>query len=71
MDVDVTWVGWEHTLAMQSHSDTFHAYCKAMHRVLGTKNVISQVDELQDVEVRRFLLRVLDKPGDLLQHIRT
>jgi hypothetical protein len=56
---------------MQTYSDTFRAYRKAMHRVLGTKNVISQFNELQDVEVRRFLLRVLDKPGDLVQHIRT
>ncbi|KAJ0421285.1 cytochrome P450 [Aspergillus carlsbadensis] len=64
-------VGWEHILAMQTYSDTFRAYRKAMHRVLGTKNVISQFNELQDVEVRRFLLRVLDKPEDLVQHIRT
>ncbi|KAL3490239.1 cytochrome P450 [Aspergillus germanicus] len=64
-------VGWEHTLAMQTYSDTFRAYRKAMHCVLGTKNAISQFDDLQDVEIRRFLLRALDKPGDLLQHIRT
>ncbi|KAL5040935.1 hypothetical protein BDW71DRAFT_212621 [Aspergillus fruticulosus] len=64
-------VGWEHILAMQPYSDMFRAYRKAMHRVLGTKNVIAQFNELQDVEVRRFLLRVLDKPGDLVQHIRT
>jgi hypothetical protein len=64
-------VGWEHILAMQPYSDMFRAYRKAMHRVLGTKNVIAQFNELQDVETRRFLLRVLEKPGDLVQHIRT
>ncbi|CBF85201.1 protein CYP620E1 [Aspergillus nidulans FGSC A4] len=64
-------VGWEHILAMQPYSDMFRAYRKAMHRVLGTKNVIAQFNELQDVEARRFLLRVLEKPGDLVQHIRT
>ncbi|KAL3461172.1 cytochrome P450 [Aspergillus heterothallicus] len=64
-------VGWEHILAMQTYSDTFRAYRRAMHRVLGTKNVISQFNELQDVEVRRFLLRVRENPGDLVQHIRT
>jgi hypothetical protein len=42
-----------------------------MHRVLGTKAVISRFNPLQDVEVRRFLLRVLEKPDDLIQHIRT
>ncbi|KAL2814360.1 cytochrome P450 [Aspergillus cavernicola] len=64
-------VGWEHILAMQTYSDTFRAYRKAMHRVLGTKNVIAQFNSLQHVEVRRFLLRVLEKPRDLVQHIRT
>ncbi|KAL4914581.1 cytochrome P450 [Aspergillus aurantiobrunneus] len=63
--------GWEHILAMQPYSDTFRAYRKAMHRVLGTKTAISQFDRLQDVEVRRFLLRVLESPTDLIQHIRT
>ncbi|KAL4902171.1 hypothetical protein BDW74DRAFT_158711 [Aspergillus multicolor] len=64
-------IGWEHSLAMQPYSDTFRAYRKAMHRVLGTKNAISQFDKLQEVEVQRFLLRVLQKPEDLVHHIRT
>ncbi|KAL2844159.1 cytochrome P450 [Aspergillus pseudoustus] len=63
-------VGWKDILAMQTYSDTFRAYRKAMHRVLGTKTAISQFNDLQDIEARRFLLRVLDKPGDLIQHIR-
>ncbi|KAL4803060.1 cytochrome P450 [Aspergillus unguis] len=64
-------VGWEHILAMQPYSETFRAYRKAMHRALGTKKVISQFDSLQDLEVRRFLFRVLQRPRDLVQHIRT
>ncbi|KAL2871204.1 cytochrome P450 [Aspergillus lucknowensis] len=64
-------VGWNDSLAMQTYSDTFRAYRKAMHRVLGTKNAVAQFNDLQDVEVRRFLLRVLERPGDLIQHIRT
>ncbi|KAL4936814.1 hypothetical protein BDV06DRAFT_233009 [Aspergillus oleicola] len=64
-------VGWEHILAMQPYSDRFRAYRKAIHRVLGTKNSIAQFDYLQDMEVRRFLLRVLEKPRDLVKHIRT
>ena len=64
-------VGWEHFLAMQPYSDTFRAYRKAMHRVLGSKNAVAQFNDLQEVEVRRFLLRVLQSPADLNQHIRT
>ncbi|KAL4959505.1 cytochrome P450 [Aspergillus stella-maris] len=64
-------IGWEDILAMQAYSDPFRAYRKAMHKVLGTKNSIAQFNSLQEVEVRRFLLRVLEKPGDLVRHIRT
>jgi len=63
-------VGWEHVFAMLPYSDRLRAYRKNVHGVIGSKWVISQFDDLQDVEVRRFLLRVLDKPMDLLQHIR-
>ncbi|OJI97944.1 hypothetical protein ASPVEDRAFT_37406 [Aspergillus versicolor CBS 583.65] len=64
-------VGWEDFLAMQPYSDTFRSYRKAMHRVLGTKNAVAQFNQLQEVEVRRLLLRVLQRPADLNQHIRT
>ncbi|KAH8429766.1 cytochrome P450 [Aspergillus melleus] len=64
-------VGWEDILAMQTYSDRFRAYRKVMHRVLGSKAVTSRFNALQDIEIRRFLLRVLQKPNDLVQHIRT
>lgn len=64
-------VGWEDILAMQTYSDRFRAYRKVMHRVLGSKAVTSRFNSLQDIEIRRFLLRVLQKPNDLVQHIRT
>ncbi|BCR92212.1 uncharacterized protein ACHE_80112A [Aspergillus chevalieri] len=64
-------VGWEHILAMQTYSDRFRAYRKAMHRVLGSKTAIARFNPLQEVEIRRFLLRVLHRPEDLVQHIRT
>ncbi|KAL4908215.1 hypothetical protein BDW74DRAFT_188399 [Aspergillus multicolor] len=64
-------VGWKDILAMQPYSNTFRAYRKAMHRVLGTKNTVAQFNALQDVEVRRFLFRVLEKPDEIVQHIRT
>ncbi|KAF7586776.1 hypothetical protein BBP40_008346 [Aspergillus hancockii] len=63
--------GWKDILGMLPYSDRFRSYRKVMHRVLGTKTVISRFNPLQDVEVRRFLLRVLERPDDLIQHIRT
>ena len=64
-------VGWEDILAMQTYSDSFRAYRKALHRVLGSKATVALFNPLQEVEIRRFLLRVLDRPDDLVQHIRT
>ncbi|PYH83308.1 cytochrome P450 [Aspergillus uvarum CBS 121591] len=64
-------VGWNGSLAMQTYSDQFRAYRKVMHRVLGTKTTTARFNSLQEVEVRRFLMRVLDRPEDLVQHIRT
>ena len=64
-------VGWEDILAMQTYSDRFRAYRKAMHRVLGSKTTVARFNLLQEVEIRRFLLRVLHHPEDLVQHIRT
>lgn len=55
----------------QVPSNRFRAYRKALHSVMGTKAAVAQFDSLQDTEVRRFLLRVLEKPKDLFQHIRT
>ncbi|RHZ72745.1 hypothetical protein CDV55_102908 [Aspergillus turcosus] len=63
--------GWEYILAMQTYSDQFRAYRKAMHRTIGSKVSVTQFNSLQEVEVRRFLLRVLNDPDGLIQHIRT
>jgi len=63
-------VGWEDSLGLLTYSSRFRAYRKNIHGVIGTKSVIAQFTTLQDVEVRRFLLRVLEKPADLLQHVR-
>ncbi|PYH88101.1 cytochrome P450 [Aspergillus ellipticus CBS 707.79] len=64
-------VGWSNIMAMQPYNARFRAYRKAMHRVLGSKVSTARFNDLQDLEVRRFLLRVLESPKDLIQHIRT
>lgn len=64
-------VGWVHTLAGQIYSPRFRSYRKNIYAILGSKSAVARFNSLQDIEVRRFLLRVLEKPEDLLQHIRT
>ncbi|KAL5501294.1 hypothetical protein ACEPAH_8554 [Sanghuangporus vaninii] len=64
-------VGWDNFLSSQAYSDRFRAYRKSVHGLLGSKWAVARFYPLQNVEVRRFLLRVLNKPEDLLHHIRT
>lgn len=42
-----------------------------MHCTIVSKVSVTQFNSLQEVEVRRFLLRVLNDHDGLIQHIRT
>lgn len=64
-------MGWENSMSLQPYCPRFRAYRKAVHRALGSNVAIARFNQLQDAEVRRFLLRVLERPDDLVQHIRT
>ncbi|KAL1984336.1 hypothetical protein VTN96DRAFT_9294 [Rasamsonia emersonii] len=64
-------VGWRNFLSSVEYSSRFRAYRKLMGRLLGSKDSVSRFYPLQEVEVRRFLWRVLQKPDDLVQHLRT
>lgn len=44
---------------------------KQFHTTLGSKGAMSKFDSLQEVEGRRFLLRTMKDPSNLLQHLRT
>ncbi|OJJ32368.1 hypothetical protein ASPWEDRAFT_117096 [Aspergillus wentii DTO 134E9] len=64
-------IGWHDTLGLLPYSDRFRTYRKTLHRALGTSSAVARFTSLQEVEIRRFLLRVLREPDALLQHIRT
>ncbi|GCB27763.1 O-methylsterigmatocystin oxidoreductase [Aspergillus awamori] len=64
-------IGWKDTLGMQPYNARFRAYRKAMHQVLGTKALVSRFDTLQELEARRLLRRVLEDPGEWVQHLKT
>ncbi|KAJ5628173.1 hypothetical protein N7490_010401 [Penicillium lividum] len=64
-------VGWEHIMAMQTYSDRFRAYRKAMHPYLGHEAAVAQYNSLQEIECHRLLSRVLKDPSHLLQHLQT
>jgi len=41
-----------------------------MSRIIGSKSLAAQFNGLQEAEVGHFLLRLLDKPVDFLEHVR-
>lgn len=63
--------GWEHALSSQYYGERFKAYRKNIHAVLGSRAAVSKFYDLQETEIRRFALRVLESPEKLIQHIRT
>lgn len=44
---------------------------KLLHQQMGTRKLVEKFYDFQDLESRRFLLRVLDTPTNLIQHIKT
>lgn len=56
---------------MQTYSDRFRAYRKAMQPYLGSESAVAQYNTLQETEVRRFLLRTLRDQDNLVKHIQT
>lgn len=63
--------GWEDLLATQFYNERLRAYRRPIHALVGTKAGVLRYNELREVEVHRFLLRVLNEPDNLLDHIRT
>ncbi|KAK6814883.1 hypothetical protein RU639_009687 [Aspergillus parasiticus] len=63
--------GWDKILGTLEYSDpSFKNMRKALGHQVGSKTAVSRFNAVQDLEVRRFLLRVLEDPDNLLQHIR-
>ncbi|OAP59384.1 hypothetical protein AYL99_06682 [Fonsecaea erecta] len=63
--------GWEKALGLMPYSNKSRSYRKALHTVLGTSAAIDPFRPLLELETRRFLLKVLENPRDVLQLIRT
>ncbi|KAI0002705.1 cytochrome P450 oxidoreductase OrdA-like protein [Xylariaceae sp. FL0662B] len=64
-------VGWENSTVLLQYNDRWRASRKAMHSIIGSKAALSRMYPLQDAEVHRFLLRVLEEPERFEEHLRT
>ncbi|KAL4883962.1 putative cytochrome P450 oxidoreductase OrdA-like protein [Aspergillus karnatakaensis] len=62
--------GWGDGSAILRYSKRVHAYRKKMYQEIGTKAGVARFQQTQDIEVGRFLLRMLDAPERLTKHAR-
>ncbi|KAL6802250.1 cytochrome P450 [Trichoderma sp. SZMC 28012] len=63
--------GYTQLLPLLQYNDEFRLQRKLLHQQIGTKRLASQYTDIQDVEVKRFLLRLLNDPDNLFNHIRS
>ncbi|KAL4865823.1 hypothetical protein BDV12DRAFT_173973 [Aspergillus spectabilis] len=62
--------GWGDGSAILRYGKRVHAYRRNMYREIGTKAGVARFQHTQDIEVGRFLLRMLDAPQRLTKHAR-
>ncbi|KAF4335029.1 oxidoreductase [Fusarium beomiforme] len=63
--------GYRAILSFLPYGKRFKHHRKLVHQQLGTKGAASRFRDVQDVESRRLLLRILERPEDLSLHIKT
>ncbi|KAG2117033.1 cytochrome P450 [Suillus discolor] len=63
-------VGWKNALPFMAYGDRFRLQRRNFHQVIGTRAAVEVYNMSEEVEIRRFLKRVLAKPDQLQEHIR-
>jgi hypothetical protein len=63
--------GYESIVLCQGYNPTFKRSRKLLHRELGTKKSAAQFLGVQDMEVKRQLVRALNDPVGWLDHFKT
>ena len=64
-------VGLDHITVFQLYDDTFRLHRKWMHTFMGTRAAVRRFENLEMVETRRLLLRILNEPEKFMDHLRT
>ncbi|KAF5606611.1 oxidoreductase [Fusarium subglutinans] len=63
--------GYNQILSFKPYDKSLKQHRKLVHQQLGTKTAASRFRDVQDVESRRLLLRILESPEKLSAHIKT
>ncbi|KAH8704710.1 putative cytochrome P450 oxidoreductase OrdA-like protein [Talaromyces proteolyticus] len=64
-------LGWNDSLGLATYGNRFRAIRKNMAKVIGSHATASQFYPLQELEAGRLLLRILDSPENLKEHIQS
>lgn len=56
-------IGWNRQMILSQYGDRFHLMRKYVKAYLGTKSAIEPYKDMQEVEVKYFLARILDDPS--------
>ncbi|RDA89398.1 hypothetical protein CP532_6184 [Ophiocordyceps camponoti-leonardi (nom. inval.)] len=52
------------------YDSTFRLRRRLMHQQLGTAKLVARFDHVQEVEAKRFLIRILDEPDATIEHLK-
>ncbi|KAI5923092.1 cytochrome P450 [Camillea tinctor] len=63
--------GYGDLLTLEQYDTTFRQRRKLIHQNMGSRGTAARFRDIQDMESHRFLLRVLNDPANLIQHLKT
>ena len=70
-DSDLQRVKLDAVTTLLQYDETHKIHRKSMHTYIGTRAACKVHESMEEIEARRFLWRVLDKPDELFHNIRT
>ncbi|KAF7192514.1 Multifunctional cytochrome P450 monooxygenase [Pseudocercospora fuligena] len=62
--------GWNRNIGFIPYDRRLRGMRKHIHSLLGTQTALADFNPVQDIETRRFLLRILRKPDQFLNYIK-
>ncbi|KAG1773897.1 cytochrome P450 [Suillus occidentalis] len=63
-------IGWKNVMTLLPYGDRLRRHRKNFHSVIGTRAATNVYSQVEEIETRRFLKRVLATPDQLQAHIR-
>lgn len=54
----------------QQYNDKYRRCRKMIHAQLGSKSMVHKFNNVQEMEIHKFLARILDHPDNFLQHLK-